>query len=338
MSQSEGFQAGGGGGPTGGGLNMKAFLKTAMEAMPRVALIRRGTGWGTGFLVGDNLLLTNSHVLETGALSEYEVIFDFVDEGSDLSQLPSAKIAASIQQSPKEDMDYHLVRLNKSVGGERGFFRFMETEYAKGQKIALFGFPHKDKQLQPLQFLPGQIETFIMQPKFKRIGYSAETRPGSSGSPVVALGGGVLGLHHWGEQGADNFGIPSKALLTDLTVANRKLVQLFLSAKGPDLGFAGPSGLESMTGDVDVPTPPPHKSGIKERVALLKRLTSLRETQFNQTLVILDGLRPAHDRCTAEVGESGPVIERVPRLLNWLGSPGRPHMEELLETLDIMNY
>jgi S1-C subfamily serine protease len=67
MSLSDGgFQAvaGGGGSLTGGGLNMKAFLKTAMEAMPRVALIRRGAGWGTGFLVGDNLLLTNSHVLE----------------------------------------------------------------------------------------------------------------------------------------------------------------------------------------------------------------------------------------------------------------------------------
>jgi hypothetical protein len=252
--------------------------------------------------------------------------------------LPSASIAASIQQSPKEDLDYHLVRLNKSVGGERGFFGFIESEYAKGQKIALFGFPHKDKQLQPLQFLPGQIETFIMQPKFKRIGYSAETRPGSSGSPVVALGGGVLGLHHWGEMGADNFGIPTKALLTNLTPANRKLVKVFLSANGPGMVVGAPSGLESMPGDIEIPTPPAQKIGIRERVALLKRLNSLRESQFNQTLVILDGLRPAHDRCSAEVGESGPVIERVPRLLNWLGSPGRPHLGELLETLDIMNY
>ena len=319
-------------------MGIKRFLEMVLYAMPRVGLIRRGKRWGTGFLVGDDLLLTNQHVLEKGTLGEYEVIFDYTEDTANIDSLPSARITSTLQVSPKEELDYQLVRLDKSIGGERGFFGLYRGDFTIGQKLALFGFPNIEGKLQPMQFLPGEIATFISQPKFKRIGYSAETRSGSSGSPVLSLGGEVLGLHHWGEKGAQNFGVPVSAILADQSKAMQALVRID-SNDGTTKGFESAENVD-VAMKIDVPRSAKGSSNlqVKERLELLKRLGSLRETQFNQLIVLFDGLRPLYDRCSATVGEDGAVAPRVNRLFAWFDTPQRPPLVVLVEVLDTLGY
>jgi V8-like Glu-specific endopeptidase len=320
------------------------FIRNATAAMNRVALIRKGTAWGTGFLVGKDLLLTNRHVLEIAKLDEFDVIFDYVKGGADLSSLPRYRIVESLAHSPKEDLDFQLVRLDRAVESNRGFFSLSpERPQTPGTiKVTIYGFPRdQDEKLQPLQFMPGEITTFINQPVIKRIGYSAQTRKGSSGSPVVALTGTVIGLHHWGQEHFDNFAIPMFAILDALTPEHR--AKLSISMTDAHVGIATSEGGLQTTAEFatevatikaeTIPSEP-----MKARVQLLQKLNSLNEVQFNQLLIAFNSDRPAHDLATASVGETGPVLERVPRFMNWLGTPGRPDVAQVHVALELLGY
>ena len=333
-----------------GSRDLFSFIRIATDAMRRVVLIRQGTGWGTGFLVGEDLLLTNRHVLESGNLQNYEVIFDYTQSGMDLKSLPVGRIKESLDHKPKEDLDFEVVRLDQKFGIERGFFRLstQKPPEAGMVKVMLFGFPNKDEVLnplqklpEPLQYMPGEITTFINQPVVKRIGYSAETRKGASGTPIVMLTGDVIGLHHWGQKDFDNFGIPMFAIVDALRPATRS--QLSVSGGAETTGTSGQaSGLQSMTeldaqvAQITARVVPDNR--MKATAALMKQLGSLNEVQFNQVLILLDAGQPKHDICTASVGETGPVLQRVPRLLNWLNTLGRPEFGQLLVALDMLGY
>ncbi|MFO1043989.1 MAG: serine protease [Planctomycetaceae bacterium] len=319
--------------------NLLAFIVSASDALRRIALIKRGLNWGTGFLVGEDLLLTNRHVLEGSSLSENQIIFDYVRDGIDLTTLPACKIRESLCESPKEELDFQLVRLTQKLGTQRGYFPLLaKLPSSKSVKVTLFGFPNDNGGQQALQFMPGEVTTFINQPKVKRVGYSAETRKGASGSPVVNLAGQVVALHHWGEKNFDNFGIPMDAIVNALPEAVKKLLdisenivnQVARSVGGLQVAV----GLQAKVDKIAVRIVP--QTAMAQKAALMNRLSSLDETQFDYLLVLLDADRPTHDRCSASVGVGGPVRPRVPKLMGWFNTPGRPDVSQLLIALEML--
>ncbi|MDR4947173.1 DNA/RNA non-specific endonuclease [Neobacillus cucumis] len=163
--------------------------------------IGRTLGFGTGFLVSPNLLLTNNHVLENEdsalfsvAQFNYEMDFDQKER-----PIKSFRFNPNILFITDQKLDFTLVAI--------------EEISADGSKSSDFGFlpllPQKGKVLL------GEYVSIIQHPSgapkavaFREnkiidifddyIHYSTDTQPGSSGSPVFNDQWIVVGLHHAG--------------------------------------------------------------------------------------------------------------------------------------------
>ena len=195
-----------------------------------------GQGFGTAFLVGPDLVLTNHHVIEpvlSGKYSANQIIlgFDRV-EGSDSAIAgPHCGLKRPAKQSAwlvamSESLDYALLKLSKAMGDEpivatsgggsegqaakRGWF---ELSVSGADEIKL-----DDSQLiiQHPDGLPLKMDMGIVTKLTDtRIRYNTSTMPGSSGSPCFDRELRVVALHHAGAS-TFNQGIPMSAILDDL--------------------------------------------------------------------------------------------------------------------------
>ena len=240
------------------------------------------------------------------------------------------------------------MKLDASLGGDRGYFPLIEMEVFKRQKLVLFGFPHADGKLQANAVFTRRDSDLRQATSLPTYWIHSQYRESSSGFPILGLNGTLLGMHHWGEPGADNFGVPIRAILnykkTLGSLGGGLSGILGGSSSGMLGGLTETPAFESVTGKrelklslatrdakIDLSETAKQMIGIKERHDLQKRLSSLSETQFNQLVVLFNGLMPPSDRCTATVGESGPIADRAPRLFNWFGTPTRPRWNPWLK-------
>ncbi|WP_036294998.1 DNA/RNA non-specific endonuclease [Methylosinus sp. PW1] len=174
------------------------------------ALVGNGSEWGTGFLIGPRLLLTNNHVLPTPEDALRATIeFGYELDGSGRLRR-STRFALSPQDgfvtSPRNRLDYTIV-----VVAERS---------EDGAALADFGYLRLDARTGKID--TGNYVTIIQHPdaRTKRISlrenkivkygderdsskddflwYSSDTAPGSSGAPVCTDAWQVVCLHHAG--------------------------------------------------------------------------------------------------------------------------------------------
>ncbi len=162
----------------------------------------REIGYGTGFKVSPNLVLTNHHVLDSAEVAQLAIIeFDFELDQSG-NPKPTTRFALSPSDFYMSDrrLDYALIAI---------------------KPVAIFG----DGELEDYGFLrlnsstgkikPGEYATIIQHPsgQVKQVAlrenellkidettllYQSDTAPGSSGSPVLNDSWQVVGLHHSG--------------------------------------------------------------------------------------------------------------------------------------------
>ncbi|MBB3979357.1 endonuclease G [Rhizobium azooxidifex] len=170
-----------------------------------------GSGWGTGFLIGPRMLLTNSHVIPT----EADALKATVEFGYELDAEGRLKRATRFRltpqdgfvASPRDALDYTIVAIAES--SEDGT-----------TPISDFGFLRLDARTGKTEV--GQFATIIQHPdaKTKRISlrenkfvkygdeadperdnflwYSSDTANGSSGAAVFTDAWQVVCLHHAG--------------------------------------------------------------------------------------------------------------------------------------------
>jgi S1-C subfamily serine protease len=212
-----------------------ALARSMMNALRRVGLVSRGqSGLGSGFLVGPDLLLTAAHVvlprgreLEPRDLVGLEVVMDFNEDDQPTaetgSRVPVTEVLraspATEQElapgpivdwdAPEDHLDYALLRLARAVGddatpeiqgGKRGFFPLSTVEpNLKQSKLVLVwhfpeGRPLRTSVLEQgsLEYNPAGTQT--------RMRYHSDTRPGSSGGPIIDEQGRLLAMHHYGRQ------------------------------------------------------------------------------------------------------------------------------------------
>jgi len=209
------------------------------------------TAVGTGFLVGPDLLLTNKHVLRTVAHLEVAVArFDYWEDASGVAR---AGRLFHFQQgtyhcSDPEELDYALVRLegkplealagDASVdelpvlelirrGRHRGYLSLSSRTILENERVNIIQHAGGD----PLKAVLTQNRV-AADMSDTRVQYVADTKDGSSGSPVFDLHWNVVALHHsgtpyppqaagdavkryWKGKFRVNEGIPMKAIVKD---------------------------------------------------------------------------------------------------------------------------
>lgn len=162
----------------------------------------RLAGYGTGFLIGRGVLLTNNHVLQTSEwATRSEVEFEYErDEAG--TQMPGVKFLLD----PKtlffthEQLDFSVVAVTpKAINAERDLTEFGFLSLIGGTGKAIEG-----EWLTIVQHPGGELKQLCVRENqlLKKgpdvLWYSTDTLGGSSGSPVFNNDWLVVALHHSG--------------------------------------------------------------------------------------------------------------------------------------------
>lgn len=184
-----------------------SFLEQGLErqkAVARIALasphsgLPAGSGWGTGFLVAPDLLLTNNHVIESsGFLPKIRIEFNFQnlpDGQSARREVFSPAFAGTFRTSVA--LDYTLIQLqvapDGALPGDRwGRILLNPTpQFFGGQRLNVIQHPDGREKEVALQ------DNEITELFENIVRYEADTEPGSSGSPVFDNFWQLVALHH----------------------------------------------------------------------------------------------------------------------------------------------
>jgi hypothetical protein len=219
---------------SGASLPLEAYAQTILSARRRVALLRRGQSpVGSGFLVGPDLLLTAAHVIRpdglpgAGDLNGIDAVLDFHGEGRAVAEtgIP-VPVKELLRASPATDeelaggqllnwdasedrLDFALLRLGRAVGNDeapetgtrtRGWYRLTtaEPDLSRSAQVMVLHFP--DGEYLTWSVMKGSFQS---NPARTRLRYRSNTKPGSSGGPIIDERGRLLALHHYGRQPAN---------------------------------------------------------------------------------------------------------------------------------------
>jgi hypothetical protein len=198
------------GGIDDSGQQVRGWRSRMRDSEQRICSIQ-GTRLGTGFLIGADRIMTNSHVVKASdSFSEFDVAFGFV-EGVSREQLPKYHLVEELARSEPKEYDYAIFRINEVPRGELGYLKAKPLRFTEVRApISILGHPGGG----PLRFSFGVL--FDQHSFLGRIAYTANTASGSSGSPVFTENWDLVALHHHGEKNINNHGIPMRSILKDL--------------------------------------------------------------------------------------------------------------------------
>lgn len=182
-----------------------AYLELGLQVSRSIGRIvirnnrRRIVGYGTGFLVSPQLLLTNNHVLTSARDAQFSLMEFNYQSGIDGQVLQAQAFELDPAQFfiTSEPLDYTLVAVKNNATGSLASFGWnpLIEEQGKvilGEYVNIIQHPEgKPKQLALRENrLVDLFDDFLH--------YMTDTAPGSSGSPVFNDQWEVVGLHHSG--------------------------------------------------------------------------------------------------------------------------------------------
>lgn len=168
-------------------------LELALEAAKSVVHIDTPGGYGTGFVAGSDLLVTNNHVLDSadeGAASTFTFNYQLNLAGKLQDTVAvSAQGGGLFHTNP--DLDYTVIQLAEVP--------------ESAQPLVLKPVQVKrDDRVSIIQHPGGHFKKISMQNNFvayadnRVVQYMTSTMPGSSGSPVLDDEFQVIAIHHSG--------------------------------------------------------------------------------------------------------------------------------------------
>ena len=201
------------------------FLNRGAELRRTVARIKVVTskgaeGYGTGFLVGPGILITNRHVLDQsdiGGDSLLSIVANAVAE-FDVEIVPQviapgqtrlvSSTPAVFRLAPQtllltdawNALDYVLIALEaKSIDGQHDISEYGYNRLSADMGKTVTGEPvfiiqHPNGESKKISLLNNRM--MIRDEKSSYLYYEADTEPGSSGSPVFNRQWEVVALHH----------------------------------------------------------------------------------------------------------------------------------------------
>lgn len=219
----------------------QAVLRTAIPSVGRIQLI--GHPWldwaGTGWVAGDEVIVTNRHVAEIFARRDADrfvfrpalagALDARVDFREEHEVAEPAEVAVTevlhIEDEPGPDMAFLRVRWD---GSGRPPIR-LATSVDEGRDVAVIGYPAKDTRTRiphemdrifgniynVKRLAPGQLVRHTDERGL--VNHDCTTLGGNSGSAVVDLASGeALALHFAGREQDRNFAVPAPVVLSRL--------------------------------------------------------------------------------------------------------------------------
>ena len=222
--------------------NAKPILDVAIRAVGRIDLHGARLAWvGTGWLVAENILVTNRHVarefttrngngftFQTGLNGPISADIDFLQEIDNLGTLIFKLIRPlHIEGEPGPDLAFFEVDIS---GGHSKLAAPIElaAEIAVTQNVATIGYPAYDSRIPE----PDLMETIfgktynkkrlapggVTQVERTHILHDCTTLGGNSGSAIIDLDSGkALGLHFSGSFLATNYAVRADVVKQRLT-------------------------------------------------------------------------------------------------------------------------
>lgn len=217
--------------------NQRALIEVTAQSVGRLDL--GGRPLGSGFLVAEDLVMTNRHVLEqlprnsaSGHLDVLDLTIRF-EEGKAafaVERMVDPHEVTSLKVDPCLEPDCALIKLVRARGQSLPHPLGMEDNRSHVQKnrtVYLIGFPSQPppgeerfsvlSQLYGMEFgsktyCPGEISEAlgaIAPDKLRTIfAHDCTTLAGCSGAPIVDLGDGstqVVGIHFGGQKRVNNY-------------------------------------------------------------------------------------------------------------------------------------
>jgi hypothetical protein len=205
-----------------------SFLEQGLLAARSVARIQRADGsYGSGFLIGRNLMLTNHHVLPSAQVAaDAQAHFNYQQDVQGLAapMKPYALRPDHCFVSSQEE-DWTAVAVDEAAERDWGFLPLTRREARKNDRVNIIQHPGGGPKHLAL------FHNLVAYSDASRIQYLTDTLPGSSGSPVLDAQWHVVAMHRLGgwlvEPGSKqahfrNEGIPINVILEGL--AQRNLV------------------------------------------------------------------------------------------------------------------
>lgn len=188
----------------------KGLVVAAAVARINIIDVEGKTGFGTGFLIGSNILMTNNHVIgekesaiNSFAEFEYELDKNNKPKNSFIFAFDPDKLFIT-----DKDLDFTIIYVKQvSISGGKnisdyGFIPVIETvgKAKEGDAVSIIQHPKGERKSIALR------NNKIVQIQENFLHYQTDTEPGSSGSPVFNDKWELVGLHHSGVPERDAMG------------------------------------------------------------------------------------------------------------------------------------
>jgi len=265
----------------------RAIIDTAIKSVGRIEVREHPQGFeyvGTGWLVTDEIIVTNRHVAQTFAFQEgsnftfqmnpfenktIKANVDFREEYR-INEEEQFDIVDVLYIEPQQGSDMAFLKVKRSGDTSRSIIA-LATETVRGaSKIAVIGYPAKDSQRNPIE--PTKLYEIFediydvkrLQPgEVMSVAGIAETVPvfthdcstlgGNSGSVVLDFKSGkAVGLHFGGVFQKENYAVPATIIeqrLNDLLSGNLKIEPI---NESPIIIFPSPIDLETVDNETPI--------------------------------------------------------------------------------------
>jgi len=174
-----------------------SYLETGIARSRSVCRVERADGTvGSGFLIRNNLLITNHHVLPDAATAQtariqfnYQRTVDQLDAPANSYTLEPSTIFAT---SPREENDWTVVKVSGEPNDQWGALSLEKVSPKRGDRVTIIQHPSGGPKQIALH------HNAILFVNANRIQYLTDTLPGSSGSPGFDMQWRVVSLHRSG--------------------------------------------------------------------------------------------------------------------------------------------
>lgn len=152
----------------------------------------------TGFLVSDNLFVTNHHCVPDKTTCDTTVaMFGYQKDKNDVLQYGKQYSCVGVLGANYE-YDYSLLKLEGAPGQVWGRLEFSDSGVTDGQALTIIQHPAGEpKQVSKIGCSVSKAVANGRAPD-SDFSHLCDTLGGSSGSPVINQEGKVVGLHHYG--------------------------------------------------------------------------------------------------------------------------------------------
>lgn len=149
---------------------------------------------GTGFLINNNLVVTNHHVLPTKEISEVSKMeFNFQKSSSGLDIMAETYyFSPEVKFKTSEADDLTVVALKEDASSKFGEIKVNQVETKAGERVSIIQHPGG------LQKQVALHDNHVVYVGDGLVQYLTDTMPGSSGSPVFNQDWELIAIHHSG--------------------------------------------------------------------------------------------------------------------------------------------